>query len=63
MLWKPQLNTGLDEPHGSFNPVGWTNARLKVAEHSFLVPRYFQPTCSWAAKIGKMHVQLKKIKF
>jgi len=37
---------------------------MKVAEHSFLVPlRYSQTTGSWAAKIGKMQVQLKKINF
>ena len=38
-----------------------------MAEHSFLVPiRYlslFSTTGSWAAKIGKVQVQLKKIVF
>ena len=45
-----------------------TKFPFKVAEHSFLVPmrliyRYFQTTGSWAAKIGKVQVQLKKIVF
>ena len=44
-----------------------TKFPFKVAEHSFLVPmRYlllFQTTGSWAAKIGKVQIQLKKIVF
>ena len=40
---------------------------FKVAQHSFLslciIHPYFQTTGSWAATIGKMQVQLKKITF
>ena len=40
---------------------------FKVVERSFLVPmrysRYNQTTANWAAKIGKMQFQLKKLYF
>ena len=52
-------SVGRNYPPPPFH-LRWPNT---VFSYLCVIHRYFQPTGSWAAKIGKMQVQLKKLYF